>query len=47
LVTWVGLGQSKNKQLFTFSHDENAIVGYKDFHDSLPVEGVYRCLVGV
>jgi len=44
LVTWVGLDQSKNEQLFAFSHHENGIAGFKDFHDPLPVDGVYRCL---
>jgi hypothetical protein len=45
LVRWVGLDQSKNEQLFAFSHHENGIAGYKDFYDPLPVDGVYRCLV--
>jgi hypothetical protein len=44
LVTWVGLDQSKNEQLFPFSHHENGIAGYKHFHDPLPMVGVYRCL---
>jgi len=44
LVTWIGLDQSKKEQLFAFSHLENGIAGYKDFHDPLPVVGVYRCL---
>jgi hypothetical protein len=43
LGAWVGLDQSKNEQLFAFSHDENGIAGYKDFHGLLPVVGVYRC----
>jgi hypothetical protein len=37
LVTWVGLGQSKKGQLFAFSHHENEIAGYKDFHDPLRI----------
>jgi hypothetical protein len=44
LIAWFGLEQIKNKQPFAFSHHENGIDGYKDFHDPLPVDGVYRCL---
>jgi hypothetical protein len=44
LIAWFGLEQIKNKQLFVFSHDEYGIAGYKDFHDPLPMDGVYRCL---
>jgi hypothetical protein len=44
LVTWVGLDQSKNEQLFAISHLKNGIAGDKDFHDPLPMVGVYRCL---
>jgi hypothetical protein len=36
LGAWVGLDQSKKKQLFAFPHHENGIPGYKDFHDPLP-----------
>jgi hypothetical protein len=31
-----GLDQIKNEQLFSFSHLENGIAGYKHFHGSLP-----------
>ena len=34
----------KNEQLFAFPHYENGITGYKDFHDPLPLDGVYRSL---
>jgi hypothetical protein len=44
LVAWLGLDQSKKYQLLAFSHHENGIAGYKDFHHPLPVDGVYRCL---
>jgi hypothetical protein len=44
LLTRVGLHQIKNKQLFVFLIHENGIAGYKDFHDPLPMVGVYRCL---
>jgi hypothetical protein len=44
LVAWVGLDQSKNEQLFSFSHHENGIMRYRDPHGPLPMVGVYRCL---
>ena len=44
MVAWLGLDQTKNKQLIAFPHHENGIAGYKNPHDPVPVVGVYRCL---
>jgi len=36
-------GPEQKRTAVRFSHHENGIAGYKDFHDPLPVDGVYRC----
>jgi hypothetical protein len=37
-------GPEKNELGFAFFCLKNGIAGYKDFHDPLPMVGVYRCL---
>jgi hypothetical protein len=37
-------GPEQKQTAVCFSHHENGIARYKDFHDPLPVDGVYRCL---